>query len=241
MICKEDFNMELKNLSPQFYADYNQKEYPELMLKDKRPYSCFVINCKDYTICIPYRSNISRNNAFLFQNTERSKRSRSGLDYEKMVIIKESDKYLDNSQPIVDSDEYVETVTESKKIVSDALEYIDKYKKHITGEEPLHPRKYFREYGYTTLQYFHKELELDFEKNAELPDKVDEPKSDSNSFKEKETELEDKQFFDTANMIDDMMNPETDKEKVNKATNQLKYSSKEIDEKITISVSINER
>ena len=261
MEYKEDFNMELKNLSPQFYTDYNQTKCPQILYKDKRAYSCFIINCKDYTICIPYRSNIKKDNAFLFQNTERSKKSRSGLDYEKMVIVKDTDKYLDNSKPIVDNDEYVETIINCEEIVENALTYIDRYKKHITGEEPLHPKRFAREYGYTALQYFHEELEIDLNKNVNIDDADKNTNKDANKDKgvdnnsDKEynissnneeknnennsksplpenkaskEELEDKQFFDTANMINNTYgNIKTVAEKANIALNNIKNNPPE--------------
>lgn len=50
----------------------------------------FVIETQeDYLICIPFRSSIRHKEAFFFTNTNRSKRTRSGLDYKKTIIIKE--------------------------------------------------------------------------------------------------------------------------------------------------------
>ena len=40
------------------------------------------------------------------------------------------------------------------QIVEEELEYVDTYIKHKKGEKILHPRKYAREYGYSTLSYF---------------------------------------------------------------------------------------
>ena len=44
----------------------------------------------------------------MFKGTQRSKRTKSGLDYSKLVLIKDNE-YLDNKKAIVDKDEFNET------------------------------------------------------------------------------------------------------------------------------------
>lgn len=87
--------------------DYPAAEYPELMHKKGRPYTCLLIEPHtDYYICVPFRSSIGHKNAFFFTNTIRSKEAKSGLDYSKAAIIKDTD-YFDLSRPAtVDQDEY---------------------------------------------------------------------------------------------------------------------------------------
>ena len=85
-----DYAVEIYKLSTKFYIDYPETQYPELMKKDNRPYTCLLIETKDeYFICVPFRSNITHKDAFLFKNTQRSTYSHSGLDYRKTVIIKD--------------------------------------------------------------------------------------------------------------------------------------------------------
>lgn len=92
-----DYDVEIRLLSQKFADDYPEKSFPELMLKHGRPYTCLLIDThEDYFICVPFRSSITHNTAFLFKNTQRSKRSRSGLDYTKMALIKNLD-YIDNT------------------------------------------------------------------------------------------------------------------------------------------------
>lgn len=130
------------------------------MLKYGRPYTCLLIDTHDdYFICVPFRSSISHNTAFLFKNTQRSKKSRSGLDYTKMALIKDTG-YIDNAAAIVDNDEYVETIQNIEKIVADVNKYISDYCKHINGEDKLAERDFSRRYKYSTLPYFHDILGL---------------------------------------------------------------------------------
>ena len=143
-------------LSSKFTHDYPHAKYPEIMYKQGRPYSCLLIDTHDdYYICVPFRTSISRNNAFFFKNTKRSKTSRSGLDYEKIVLVKD-ESYLDyTTTAIVDGDEYKEAITNLDKIARAATKYIDDYIAHVKGEKVLHPREYDRKYRFSTLPYFH--------------------------------------------------------------------------------------
>lgn len=155
-----EFDYEINLLSNDFIADYPTKSFPELMHKQGRPYNCLLIEMHDgYFICIPFRSNINHNNAYFFKRTKRSRVSKSGLDYSKIVIIKES-KYLDSKKAIVDSDEYTETVHNITKIAREVVEFVDKYIAHISGKKILDKREFERKYKYSTLKYFHRELGL---------------------------------------------------------------------------------
>ena len=89
-----DFDYQLYKLTSKFMSDYPISSYPEILSKPDRPHYCLLIDTHcDYFICVPFRSNIGHNNAYLFKGTKRSKRSRSGLDYSKIAIIKDNYKY----------------------------------------------------------------------------------------------------------------------------------------------------
>lgn len=105
-----EYDSELSLLSPKFMQDYPPDRYPELMYKQGRPYTCLLIaSHDDYFICVPFRSSIGHKNAFLFTETARSKKSKSGLDYSKTAIIKDTE-YLDaTTKAIIDQDEYTGT------------------------------------------------------------------------------------------------------------------------------------
>ena len=68
----------------------------------------------------------------MFKNTQRSQRTKSGLDYSKIVIITNSD-YFDKTPAIVDKDEYNETVKHMPTIAREAVDYVDTYINHING------------------------------------------------------------------------------------------------------------
>ena len=152
---------EIYLLSQKFINDYPQTKYPELMYKQGRPYNCLLIESRDnYFICIPYRSNINHNNSFMFKSTQRSLRTKSGLDYSKLTLIKDTD-YLDNQKAIIDQDEYKETIVNLHTIAEEVNDYISDYTNHIEGIKTLHPKAFARKYQFSTLPYFHDILNID--------------------------------------------------------------------------------
>ncbi len=154
-----EYDSELYMLSKEFMQAYPENEYPELMYKQGRPYTCLLIDShQGYFICVPFRSSIGHKNAFIFRKTKRSRKTRSGLDYSKIVIIQKS-AYLDSSNPVVvDQDEYKEMVINLPIIVCEVMEYIDTYIRHFNKIRPIHPSEFERKYKYSTLRYFHKLL-----------------------------------------------------------------------------------
>lgn len=156
-----DYTVDICRLSQNFYVTYPETSYPEIMRKDERPYTCLMIEThEDYLICIPFRSSIHHNDAFIFSNTSRCARSRSGLDYKKVILVK-NNSYIDNTNPaVIDNDEYTAMMMNIEKIVSDINSYIQKYKKHVTGIETMHHREFLRHYQFSTLPYFHDILNI---------------------------------------------------------------------------------
>ncbi len=150
-----EYEVDICQLSQDFFAAYPASQYPELMAKNARPYTCLLIEThEDYLICIPFRSSIQHKHAFLFTNTKRSNKTHSGLDYEKVVLIKDS-TYISTQNVVVDNDEYTAMMKNISQIVSETHEYISVYKNHMMGSVPLHPKAFEREYRYSTLPYFH--------------------------------------------------------------------------------------
>ena len=126
------------------------------MHKQGRPYTCLLIESHhDYFICVPFRSYITHKNAFLFTKTSRSRKTKSGLDYSKIAIIKDNNYFDSITTAIVDQDEYTEMLRNISAIVEEANDYVNTYIKHINGTSPLHPRTFARKYQYSTLPYFH--------------------------------------------------------------------------------------
>lgn len=155
------FDSELVLLSSKFFQDYPAEEYNEIASKNERPYMCLLIDThEDYFICIPFRSFVRHKNAFLFSKSVRTEKAklntaRSGLDYSKIVLIRDCE-YLDSTQnPTIDQDEYNETRTNIRLIAQEAKSYVDNYINHVKGIRILHEREFARKYRYSTLKYFH--------------------------------------------------------------------------------------
>lgn len=156
-----EYDVEIYLLSDKFLKDYPKTKYPELMLKKERPYSCLVIDTHDeYFICIPFRSSISHNNAYIFKGTERARKSRSGLNYSKVVLIKDISYINSSKAAIVDQDEFTTAKRNMNRIVDEIIKYIDGYVNHINGSILLHNREFERKYKFSTLPYFHDILGL---------------------------------------------------------------------------------
>ena len=168
MCSKEDsFDYQVLNLTDKFYAAYPSPPYKEIVRKNNRPYNCLLVQSHyGYFICIPYRSHINHKYAFKFKNSNRSKRTDSGLDYSKIVIIQKSE-YVGTSDAIVDQDEFNETRDNIEYIKCDAQQYIDNYVNYLLGKTTKYDKKKFeRIYRYSTLQYFHIELGIISNKDA---------------------------------------------------------------------------
>lgn len=154
-----EFDYQIYKLSNTFYVDYPSNKYKEILQKLDRPYNCLLLETKfDYFICIPYRTEIHHRQAFKFKKSLRSIRHDSGLDYSKMIIIKDP-SYIDTAtSAVVDQDEYKETVTSIEKISDDANSYLEDYINHQSGKKMMSEQEFKRRYQYTTLKYFHNEL-----------------------------------------------------------------------------------
>lgn len=150
---------EVRKLSQSFYNAYPNPPYKEILYnKNGRAYNCILFDAHDYFICIPYRTNINHKYAYHFKNTVRSKTHHSGLDYQKIVIIKDP-TYIDTKNiAIVDNDEYTETMVNIKRIKSEALQFVEDYIGYVNGSSTLSSKEYSRRYLFSPLQYFHKEL-----------------------------------------------------------------------------------
>lgn len=156
---KDEFDYQVLNLTDEFYTDYPDPPYKEIVRKNNRPYNCLLVQSHyGYFICIPYRSHIRHKYSFKFRKSIRSKRTNSGLDYSKIVIINKSE-YIGSIDAIVDKDEYNETRDNIEYIKNDAQQYIDDYVNYLMGKAKKYDKKEFeRIYKYSTLQYFHNEL-----------------------------------------------------------------------------------
>ena len=148
------YTVQLCLLTDQFLQDYPSSCFPELLLKQKRPYVSLLLEMHDYFICIPFRTSIKHENAFLFKTSRRSQKNHSGLDYSKLVIIRDK-RYIDlKTKVVVDHDEYVETLQNLPKIINEVGDYIRDYMNHIQGIHLMNSLEFNRKYQYSTLPYF---------------------------------------------------------------------------------------
>ncbi len=161
IINDNSFDYQVLNLTTKFYNDYPDPPYKEIVRKDARPYNCLLIQSHyGYFICIPYRSHIKHKYGYKFKYSARSRRTNSGLDYTKIVIIKNSE-YIGVSDAVVDTDEYKETRDNIEFIKKDAQAYIDKYIEYVLDKSTKSDLiRIQRAYQFSTLKYFHNELEI---------------------------------------------------------------------------------
>ena len=139
---------EIYTLSKAFYISYNNCK--EILTNEKRSYNCLVLEKKEeYYICIPFRSEINHKYAYLFKRSNRSRTHKSGLDYTKIVLIK--DKHQIGLKGLVDNDEYVEMMQNIHKISHEVNDYIDGYLAYVSTRNV----NSYKKYKYTTLKYFH--------------------------------------------------------------------------------------
>lgn len=155
-----DFDFEIRKLSSKFFLDYPSSKFPDILRKQDRPYAALIISLNDNDdsfVCVPFRSNITHEFAFKFQNSFRSRSCSSGLDYTKICIIKNLD-YIEDVTAIVDQDEYNEMRINIQQIVSQVYEYINDYVQHVKKISLISKRTFRKKYWYSSLKYFHKEL-----------------------------------------------------------------------------------
>ena len=151
--------MKFNFLTKEFFDKY--KECLELEKKENRPYACTtLINCLGMTFAVPLRSNIQHEYA-LFTNKEKTKR----LDLSKAVVINDYEKFVDTVTKVYISDDEYKVLLGKENFLSKKLEtYIKKYKKAL--KNPDIPKNSIL-LKYSTLQYFHKELNIEEIQNEE--------------------------------------------------------------------------
>ena len=133
-------------LSSKFYNDYPHSKYPQMEIKDNRPYAHVTINAYNHLFCLPLRSNIDHPHAY-FTN----KKLRCGIDYSKAVVINDKD-YIDNETKVfLRPDEFKKLQGKDYKIKQQFEDYIKLYKQ-AKIDETVPYRDYILQFS--TLQYF---------------------------------------------------------------------------------------
>ncbi len=154
------FDYEIRELTTTFYLAYPSSKYSEIVTKNIRPYDVAVFDTpEDFYICIPFRSYIRHSYCYHFKHSMRSQVKQSGLDYTKIVIVK-NESYIGKCT-VVDNDEAKELRMNAVNIHKDALKYVNGYINHLKGTKILASEEFNRRYKYTTLSYFHAELGIE--------------------------------------------------------------------------------
>lgn len=145
----------LNYLSSDFYYKYNSKNYPEIECKPSRPYLVMLIKIDKNTYAIPFRTNIRHKYCYKFKHSNRMTNSVTGLDYTKAVIV--NDSIYIGSGATIDNKEFVELNNKYYFIVKQFKKYVDGYSDYVNEKLNEYEK---RKYQYSTLKYFHNELDL---------------------------------------------------------------------------------
>ena len=133
-------------LTEKFYNDYPHEKYPQMEIKEDRPYVHVQVEAYNQLFCIPLRSHIDHPHA-LFTN----KKERCGVDYSKAVVINNND-YIDNTRKaFLRDDEHKKLKGKDYIIKQQFLDYVNLYKQAKIDQNINHREDILR---FSTLQYF---------------------------------------------------------------------------------------
>ena len=141
-------------LSKEFYNTYNNDLYPEIEYKQDRPYVLLLLKIDRLTYAIPFRSHIKHNYAFFTD-----KENNCGIDYTKSIIITNEKYILENynGKPIrIRPNERKALFGQKHNIIRGLRSYIKEYKRAVKNK--VNDKIFV--FKISTLQYFHKELDL---------------------------------------------------------------------------------
>ena len=152
---------EIRYLSSQFYREHPHWKFPELLVKKKRPYICWEMpNNQGFYLCIPFRSNLHNKDSFYFLRSkmDSDKHPHPGLDFRKPVIIRANS--FSDEKPVIDSGCYRDVRKYASLIRKKAFRFINRYVDYCTCARPMSIRAMQQQIMFSTLPYFHKELNL---------------------------------------------------------------------------------
>lgn len=133
-------------LTEKFYKDYPHENYPQMEIKEDRPYAHVTVELYNQLFCIPLRSHIDHPHAF-FTN----KRERCGVDYSKAIVILDNE-YIDNKRKVFLRDnEYKKLRGKDYTIKQQFMAYIELYKQAKIDNTIDHRNEIL---SFSTLQYF---------------------------------------------------------------------------------------
>lgn len=146
--------IQLRSLTDQFYND-NQGLEEALDGSNRgkvRGYGIVVIDIKGLTFGIPLRSHLNHKFGFV---SERSDEGNKGLDYTKALLI-QKDEYIARAYKIPTL-EFTHLNDNKEKIQNDFIKFVERYVEAIKkGDQNV-----LRNYRYSTLKNYHKELGIE--------------------------------------------------------------------------------
>lgn len=152
--------MKILKLTTEFYNENNHLK-EALDLKDgewivgkERGYGIAIIEINNLRFGIPLRSNFtSRKHNSCFPTV---KDGNKGLDYSKAVLL-EKDSYISTVTFEIPKEEYLKIQGKSHNIQRKFTQYVEKYIKGVTRNDP----NILRHYQHSTLQNYHSQLGLE--------------------------------------------------------------------------------
>ncbi|MCQ4087372.1 type III toxin-antitoxin system TenpIN family toxin [Saccharibacillus sp. JS10] len=139
------------HLNTQFYADYAHCR--EIMTDADRQYLHLIVQHRDNTFLIPFRTDLRHYIGFRF-----SERDRKGLDYTKAVVINDLSKYALPSLKPIPQYQHDLIVRNFPQIRRKFCKYVDQYCHAVQANDSRVLERMNSKYS--ALQYFHKEFEL---------------------------------------------------------------------------------
>lgn len=134
------------HLSEKFYNDYPAEQYPEMMLKENRPYTQVITNVNGLKFAIPLRSDISHKTDVLWTD----KNARHGLDFTKAVVILD-DEYISGERAYIREKEHKHLLGKERRVKEKMEKCIKNY---IDAKENIQEEHNAAYCSFSTLQYF---------------------------------------------------------------------------------------
>ena len=151
--------MEFRHLSDKFYRKYPSEQFPELMVKENRPYTQVIRDINDLKFQLLLRSDISHSKDVLWYD----KQAGHGLDFTKAVIILD-DEYVSDEKVFIRQKEHKHLLGKERRVKEKMEKCIANYKKAKSNIKEKHNAEYCK---FSTLQYFEEYI---YDQETKIPE-----------------------------------------------------------------------
>ena len=110
------------HLSEKFYNDYPSNKYPEMMLKENRPYTQVITEVNGLKFAVPLRSDVTHKTDVLWTD----KQAKHGLDFTKAVLILD-DEYISGKRAYVRDREHQHLLGKERRVKEKMEKCISNY------------------------------------------------------------------------------------------------------------------